>query len=152
MRALGLVLALGLGGCSDRSAAQQSPTTLLIHRAGVALEVDAGSIVGKALIEAAESTVAEADAVLRLAAGEAALLTIRQGLALEVRYSSPRTIEVPKRQRTDEFDRLLIPLTGELAVDISTVFFGKGRFESGPLRSPRPVAELREQVESVLEP
>jgi hypothetical protein len=151
MRALGLVLALGLGACSDRSGAQ-SPTILLIHRTGAPLEVDAGSAEGRALIDASERTVAEADTVLRLAVGAATIAAVRADLALEIRYPAMRSIEVPKRQRTYEFDRLLIPLAGDLAIDASTVFFGSGQFGSGPLRSPRPVAELRAQVESLLEP
>lgn len=95
-----------------------------------------------------EAQLMSADSILRLAVSKSFIEGLRrQGLAVEIEYQIPKVLA--KGNRTIEIKRLLIPLSGDLAGPITTIFYGTKEYESGPYRNSRGSEELLNLVQEL---
>lgn len=94
--------------------------------------------VARAVVEECEAEILRADGVLRLAVGEALIADLRRGeTTIEVEYASTRTFRLPGlADREVLVERLMIPLTGDLARGVTTILVGRPQYLSGPFRAP----------------
>jgi hypothetical protein len=137
------VAALFLAAIASTDAGEMP--TVILYDHGEALVLDAEPSVS--LIERCERDVAAADDVLRLAVSDATTRELKQQeLVLEVVYPAVRTIS--SRGRALEISRLLVPLSGNLAGELTTIFYGTAGYRHGPLRRRLSSEELRSLAEA----
>lgn len=93
-----------------------------------------------------------AEAVLRLAVSEATMARLRQSeVVLEIHFEETQSFVIAGlRGRSEAGRRLLVPLTGELAHEMATIFVGDREYRSGPYRNPRGIGALRRLVEDAV--
>jgi hypothetical protein len=88
-----------------------------------------------------EAQLMSADSILRLAVSKPFIERLRkQGLAVEIEYDVSKVFVI--NNKTIEIKHLLIPLSGDLAGSITTIFYGMNEYESGPDRNRRGSDEL----------
>ena len=116
---------------------------VIIHRHGKSLELTASSPGVEDLVALCEEQLQAADGMLRLATTPALIQQIREEeVAVEIVYSRPATFTVSFNRQTLHPLRLLIPLTGDLAGAVTTIFHGKTQYEAGPYRNRKGTAEI----------
>ena len=97
-----------------------------------------------ALVRLCEEQIASANDVLRLAVGDGTIRDLRLAqTVVEIIFPEPKSITVELLGSPVEVQRLLVPLSGELAGDVTTIFYGSGSgYRSGPLRNRTGTAGL----------
>lgn len=91
-----------------------------------------------------EDQLRTADSVLRLAVTPQRIQNILdKEVAVEILYGSTATFTVSALEREVSTKRLLIPLTGDLSGEVTTIFYGVDRYEAGPYRNRRGSEPLR---------
>jgi hypothetical protein len=102
------------------------------------------------LIASAEAQLRSADAIIRLAVTPELIRNLQtNGTALEIRYGKPKFF-VLSIGRTIEAQRLLIPLSGELSGEITTIFYGgPSSYVAGPYRNKKGTAEITKLVSEI---
>lgn len=140
-----LLLLMGNG----RAAASQVELRVFDH--GKRLAVAGDSPAARELVSRCEEQLRMADTVLRLAVSPSLLQNLReQELVVEILYAEPRTLARDHPGHTTlRVGRLLIPLTGDLSGEITTIFQGESRYLSGPYRNRQGTAELKELVDKL---
>lgn len=123
-----------------------SPGVVLVtlHRQGQALmRLEPGA--HHDLVRACEAQLTGADGILRLAVQDSLIATLRDTeLTLEIHYPAPRRFTLDMGGRTLELSRLLIPLSGEYAGPVTTLFYGtEDHWSAGPLRNSRGTEALQ---------
>jgi len=99
------------------------------------------------LVARCEDQLLTADNILRLAVTPALIQNIQdKELAVEIRYREPKDFLIPFNQQTLHPLRLLIPLTGELAGGVTTIFHGTAQYGAGPYRNRRGTENLLKLV------
>ncbi len=121
---------------------------VIIHDRGKSLELGPDAPEAAELISRCEDQLRTADGMLRLAVTSRRIEEIRRSVkAVEILYSKPAAFTLSHSGRKVEVQRLMIPLTGELAGEVTTIFHGKEAYGAGPLRNRRGTAEIQQVVE-----
>jgi len=102
------------------------------------------------IVQTCEEQLQQADGILRLAVSSEAIEEIKQSAAaLEILYGSPKTFVIGFNKNTVEVDRLLIPLTGDFAAQVTTIFLGKGKYMAGPYRNKTGTSAIQSILEQM---
>lgn len=93
-----------------------------------------------------------ADGILRMAVSEHTIQELTSNeTVVELWFAEPRAFVIGFNNRSVVAQRVLVPLTGELAGDVTTLFYGSGRsWAAGPLRNRRGTAAIAELAEALL--
>ena len=130
------MLNLGCGVAADTVQA-------IVYADGQRTVLSGEALRSSGLVEACESQLISADNVLRLAVFPAMIDAQRRaGLAVEVVYPAPRTFTLAAGGRSVQASRLLVPLTGELAGEVTTIFVGSPEYQAGPFRNRQGTVAL----------
>lgn len=139
----------GGGGTASPAARVAAPDAITVHRDGSPRPVAKGSPEAAAIWKAVLERLEGAETPLRLAVSEDLVRSLRTAeTSIEFAWDAPVSV-TPARLggRTLEFRRLILPLTGELAGDLSTLVLGDAdTWRSGPFRAALPTAPLLEIV------
>jgi hypothetical protein len=139
----------GGGGTAPASAAVAAPETITVHRDGKARTVAKGSPEATAIWKSALERLEAAEAPLRLAVSDDLIRSLRTGeTSVEFAWDAAVSVK-PSRLggRTLEFRRLIVPLSGELSGDRTTLILGDAEvWRNGPYRASLPTAPLLEIV------
>ncbi|HYB98732.1 MAG TPA: hypothetical protein VEC57_06305 [Candidatus Limnocylindrales bacterium] len=141
LRAL-MAAAVALAGCRATAAGQLQ---VVVYEGGQRRALPVQDASTAALLQAVEDSVHAADAVLRLAVTPQLVETLRNDHGcVEVTYPEPRRFTLPLLQGREVLaQRLLVPLTGELAGTMTTILLDPGSgYRAGPLRASRPTQPL----------
>ncbi|HYC53894.1 MAG TPA: hypothetical protein VEL28_03040 [Candidatus Binatia bacterium] len=133
---------LALAGCQ---AAAESRLQVVVHESAGRRELPAEAASTSAIVQAVERIIGAADNVLRLAVTPEMLDKVRSADgAVEITFAEVRTFTPAALQgREIRARRLMVPLSGELAGPVTTIFVDDGSgYEAGPLRAPVPTEEL----------
>ena len=126
-----------------------SKTKVFIYSQGREIPLSQEGHYAKSISDECESILLGADSVLRLAIDPEYIRKIkRQGYAVEVVYDNQHEVQIANLRRQISLSRILIPLEGELAGEVATVFFGDGGYKSGPFRNSVGTASLAAKVGS----
>jgi hypothetical protein len=99
------------------------------------------------LVTRCEQQLRDADDLLKLAVTPQTIRRIQATeVALEIRYRTPPTLQVAANGLTLRPLRLLIPLTGELAGSVTTIFHGRNAYDAGPYRNRAGTGQLASLV------
>lgn len=148
---LPFVLVLGLGASFLEARRLPPEASVIVYDRGRRQPVARDARGVAELVAACEDRLREADGSLRLAVSRQLIDKIQATeTALEIVYPEQRTFELTRLGgRTVRARRLLIPLTGELAGEVTTLFVGDARYENGPLRIRQDTEELRRLWQAV---
>ena len=142
-----LASVLALSACR---AGGSAGVRVVLHDSGSARDMSAaGDAAVAAVVETAERAVGAGETVLRLAVSEQMLDDIRsRQRSVEIDYGEVRTFRPAAMQgRELPIRRMLIPLSGQLAGQITTIFMDPGGgYEAGPLRAAVSTGELETAV------
>jgi hypothetical protein len=123
---------------------------VIIYDHGKPLWLSADKPAVQGLVALAEERLHSADNLLRLAVTPGLITGIQQSeLVIEFRYARPHTLEIPFRKKTITLERLLIPLTGDFAEGVTTIFLGYPEYAAGPYRSKGTPDQLRKLAEEL---
>lgn len=126
---------------------------IVVHDHGRQTRLTLDSPKARELAGRCEEQLRTADSVLRLAVTPQRIQEILdKEVAVEVLYGSTATFTVSFGMREIKIRRLLIPLTGELAGEVTTIFYGNKRYEAGPYRNRRGSEEIRALVTGLVPP
>ena len=121
--------------------------------AGRRLELPPERLAHSALVELCEAQVRGADGVLRLAVSNDTIAVLqRDAMTVELVYAEPRTFALAVGGGSIVANRLLVPLSGELAGSITTIFHGNPEYRAGPLRNQRGSAGIASAVDALRKP
>lgn len=124
--------------------AQPGPFSVIIYDRGkpIVFSPDTGGI--RELVAHCEERLRTADGILRLAVTPHRISEMQQKeVAIEIHYSQPQTFVIPFNGQTLQPTRLLIPLTGDLAQGVSTIFHGsEAQYVAGPYRNSKGNKEI----------
>jgi len=144
------LLAASVAWLPQVRAASAESVKAVVHVQGRTVEIAAQTVRDSGLVQACEQQVLGATSVLRLGVSSATIEQQRRiGLAVELSYEQPRRFVLAGMGRTIEVSHMLIPLAGDLAGGITTVFFGNPQYQAGPLRNDQGTAELARLVKSL---
>ena len=133
---------------STRTAAAdvQATTSVNGHRTALPAE----RVVASGLLALCEAQLTGADGVLRLGVSTQSIDVLRRDVpVLEITYPAPKHFRVALGGREVSASRLLIPLAGDLAGSVTTIFYGNPDYQSGPLRNTKGTAEIAGLVQSM---
>lgn len=125
--------------------------TVSVYRGGQRYTPSVNNDSVRALVKRCEEQVESSDGVLRLAVEEHLIKELMANeTVVEIVFDEVRTYRVASRNRSVDLNRMLIPITGDLAGEVTTIFYGKGSgYSSGPLRNAAGSAPVSELVESL---
>ena len=124
-------------------AAAMPDVQVTIFDHGKQIAVASPEVTVRELVARCEERLQTADGILRLAVTPALIQDIQdKELAVEIRYREPKDFLIPFNHQTLHPLRLLIPLTGEFAGGITTVFHGTTQYGAGPYRNKRDTEDL----------
>ena len=110
----------------------------------------AAQVQASGLVALCEAQLTGADGVLRLGVSSQSIDALRRdGPVLEITYPAPQQFRLVVGGREISASRLLIPLAGDLAGGVTTIFFGNPDYQSGPLRNAKGTAEIAGLVKSM---
>ncbi|ASJ74563.1 hypothetical protein [Granulosicoccus antarcticus] len=122
--------------CSEPSNSIQ----VRLHNKGQTHQLDASSRTILQTIAQIETSLISADSVLRLAVDKHFInRIINEQSALEILYPTIREFETAFNGKWLTLDRILVPLNGEFADNVTTIFHGTRNYTSGPLSHQRPL-------------
>ena len=110
----------------------------------------ADRVLASGLVALCEAQLTGADGVLRLGVSSQSIEALRREVpVLEITYPAAKHFRLAPGGREISASRLLIPLGGDLAGSITTLFFGNPDYQSGPLRNTKGTAEIAGLVKSM---
>ena len=110
----------------------------------------ADRVLASGLVALCEAQLTGADGVLRLGVSSQSIDTLRREVpVLEIIYPAAKHFRLALAGREISASRLLIPLGGDLAGSITTLFYGNPDYQSGPLRNTKGTAEIAGLVKSM---
>lgn len=102
------------------------------------------------LVALCEAQLTGADGVLRLGVSSQSIDALRRDVpVLEIVYPAAKRFRVAVGGREISASRLLIPLGGDLAGSITTLFYGNPDYQSGPLRNTQGTGKIAGLVKSM---
>jgi len=101
------------------------------------------------LVRHCEEQLRSADSILRMAVSDHTVRGLKEKeTVIEISFRKPKTFSVGFSNQKIEVRRFLIPITGELAGAVTTIFHGSGsKYASGPLRNSRGTSPISTIVE-----
>ncbi len=139
--------------CSSRAGQEVSLVKIAVHHQGRRLPVPSDSATAVELGSLCLRQFETADSVLRLAVGKATIGDLRRHeTAVELWFEPARDLTVGSTGRTLTVHSILIPVSGELAGEVTTLFYATGSaYASGPLRNSAGTSQLGELVRRFLD-
>lgn len=124
---------------------------VLVFEDGRSQALDLDAVRRSGLLAVCEGQLRGSTSVLRLAVSNETVRHMQNaGLSLELRYpQSQRFVLGALGDRVVPASRVFVPLSGELAGDVSTWFLGDPAYRSGPLRNKAGTAELARHVQAL---
>jgi hypothetical protein len=102
------------------------------------------------IIEICEAQLQQADGILRLAVASHLIDSIKNNdAALEIIYKNPKAFFINLNKKNVETDRLFVPLEGDFAGGMTTIFHGKGSYAAGPYRNKDGTGEISSLLEKM---
>src|SRR5262245_46289008 len=102
------------------------------------------------LVAHCEKQLETADDILRLAVTPSLIQEVRaKELAVEIRYAEPKAFVIAFNKQTLRPLRLMVPLTGEYAGEVTTIFHGTTQYGAGPYRNSSGTAAIRAIAETL---
>jgi hypothetical protein len=98
-----------------------------------------------------ENQLKTANSIFKLAVGENLIRDLyKNEISVEIRYPKLKTFIIPINNLEIKAQRLLIPITGEFAGKITTIFYGNASFySSGPYVNSEGTKDFEYLVESL---
>lgn len=118
---------------------------ILVYQSGARREIDASSSHGRALLEAIDQAIARANNVLQLAVTPAFVADLREHeTCVEIAFATAHTWKPAALPHYEvQARRLLVPLSGDLAGSVTTIFYDPGSgYAPGPLGVPAESSEI----------
>jgi hypothetical protein len=134
-------------GTTSRSGTEHfSMSSVTIYDRGEITRLPADRDESQLLITLAEDRLRSANNVLRLAVTPGLIAGIqRSELAVEIGYAQPQTFAIFGKKEIKP-KQLLLPLTGDFAEGVTTIFVGYPQYAAGPYRARGAPDRLRELV------
>ena len=134
---------LGFAG-AGRATPERPDAAVVLFERGVRQPLAPGDPAARELVALCETQLQTASEILRLAVGPSLLRDLRdREWVVEITYSTTRTWPSPFPNRPPlRIRRLLIPLSGDLAGSMTTIFLGDAEYVAGPYRNHRGTREL----------
>ena len=110
----------------------------------------ADRVLASGLVALCEAQLTSADGVLRLGVSSQSIEALRREVpVLEITYPAAKQFRLALGGREISASRLLIPLAGDLAGSITTLFYANPDYQSGPLRNSKGTADIAGLVKSM---
>ncbi|HEX9871659.1 MAG TPA: hypothetical protein VGC99_24270 [Candidatus Tectomicrobia bacterium] len=133
----------GVLGLKMKAIAQPDKVSVTIYDRGKQLNLAADVAAVQELVSRCEAQMRTADTMLKLAVTPQLIANLRrQEVTIEIRYSQPQTFIISFNGQTVEPMRILIPLTGEFAQGVTTIFYGRDQYAHGPYRNSQGQHEI----------
>lgn len=129
---------------------QDEVTSINVYTKGKKTAISLDKPETQKIIEICEEQLKQADGILRLAVASTLIESIKNNdAALEIIYRNPKTFFITFNKNNVEADRLFIPLTGDFAGGLTTIFHGRGSYAAGPYRNKDGTAAISSILEKM---
>jgi hypothetical protein len=144
---LTLLVTVGIGWAVARMQ-EKSQVTVVLHQGGRATTIAKNGPAVDAVVQEVEAQLRSADGVLRLGVTPELIEQLEKDeIVVEIQYRDPPSLIVGFNKNTVRPRRLLVPLTGDYAEGMTTIFHATKEFDAGPYRNSKGVAALKQLIE-----
>lgn len=134
---------LGLAGSARSALSESGSVKVVLFQRGRQHPVAGDSPAGRKLVAECEHQLESANDLLRLAVSPSRLDGLRdKEWVVEVTFAQARVVQSPFGRSPLRVRRLLIPLSGDLAGPLTTIFYGDAQYVSGPYRNDHGTGKL----------
>jgi len=148
-RAVVALVACMFGFITD-GAADSAAFSVTLYDHGRQIQLTANQQVTEKIVALCAEQLSNANGVLRLAVTPQLIDDLKQReRTLEIVYDEPQSFVIAFNNNKFEASRLLIPLSGDYAANITTIFVGDAQYKHGPYRNSQGVANIIALVEQM---